>query len=99
MGTVMHQLELPKLVRHLKGHPQFAFLPLVIDESTRINIWENFYVHIPPSIYHNNTAVARIVSHSSLNHETSLQTDAIFYVPTDRAGDRIPETETMHGAW
>ncbi|KAG9092718.1 hypothetical protein FRC06_011821 [Ceratobasidium sp. 370] len=97
IGNIMRELEIPKFIHHLRDHPYLGGLPIVIDESSRINIWTQMKLRIPPSIYHNTIDESRVSSHPAINHPGAIQQDAIFYVPTNKPGQRIPEAEVMHG--
>ncbi|KAG9080495.1 hypothetical protein FRC06_006509 [Ceratobasidium sp. 370] len=39
IGNIMRELEIPKFICHLRDHPYLGGLLIVVDESSRINIW------------------------------------------------------------
>ncbi|KAF8593279.1 hypothetical protein BDV93DRAFT_482507 [Ceratobasidium sp. AG-I] len=95
VNLLMGRFDLPRFVTHLHQHPYFAALPTVVDEGSRLNVWTLMRIKLPPSPFIKHENIFRIISQPGYN-EKHPQHDAVFYVPTNKPGMRVPEQETLH---
>ncbi|KAG8707725.1 hypothetical protein FRC09_001650, partial [Ceratobasidium sp. 395] len=95
VGTVMERLGLPKFLNHLREHPYFASLPITVDTTTPLNIWNSYRIIIPPTRFCPMVKVRRVFAQSGLDGK-DRRWDPAFYVPTNSSGVRRPELETVH---
>ncbi|KAG9123255.1 hypothetical protein FRC07_015182 [Ceratobasidium sp. 392] len=95
VGTVMERLGLPKFLRHLREHPYFASLPITVDTTTPLNIWNSCRIIIPQTRFCPTVKVRRVFAQSGLDGK-DRRWDPAFYVPTSSSDVRRPELETVH---